>query len=111
MPATRDIETGSVPEMCGPLIRERSPGSGVVSRPNLLYLAHRLPYPPDKGDRIRTYHLLRSLSGLAEIHLACFADEPVGRPDLDELGRLCRRVEVIRLGGRARLVGALWSLA
>jgi sugar transferase (PEP-CTERM/EpsH1 system associated) len=93
------------------LIHERSAVPGIGPRPNLLYLAHRLPYPPDKGDRIRTYHLLRSLSGRAEIHLACFADEAVRRPDLDELGRLCRRVEVIRLGDRTRLARALWSLA
>ena len=26
--------------------------SGPTARPALLYLAHRLPYPPDKGDRI-----------------------------------------------------------
>jgi len=81
------------------------------ARAEILYLAHRVPYPPDKGDRIRTYHLLRSLSGVADVHLACFADEPPGRPDLEELGRLCRRVAVIRLGRRARRVRALCSLA
>ena len=80
-------------------------------RAEILYLAHRVPYPPDKGDRIRTYHLLRSLSGVADVHLACFADEPPARSDLDELGRLCRRVEVIRLGARSRWLPTLCSLA
>ena len=28
----------------------------------LLYLTHRVPFPPDKGDRIRTYHTLRFLA-------------------------------------------------
>ena len=28
----------------------------------LLFLAHRIPYPPNKGDKIRSYHLLRYLS-------------------------------------------------
>jgi polysaccharide biosynthesis protein PslH len=87
------------------------PGPGAEPRPALLYLAHRLPYPPDKGDRIRTYHLLKSLSEKADVHLACFADEPVGRSDLDELRRLCRRVEVVRLGDRTRQARALYSLA
>ena len=27
----------------------------------LLYLVHRLPYPPNKGDKVRSYHLLRHL--------------------------------------------------
>jgi polysaccharide biosynthesis protein PslH len=87
------------------------PEPGAKPRPALLYLAHRLPYPPDKGDRIRTYHLLKSLSESADVHLACFADEPVERSNLDELRRLCRRVEVIRLGDRARQARALYSLA
>ena len=25
----------------------------------ILYLVHRLPYPPNKGDKVRSYHLLR----------------------------------------------------
>ena len=28
---------------------------------NLLYLVHRLPYPPNKGDKVRSYHLLKHL--------------------------------------------------
>ena len=29
---------------------------------NLLYLVHRLPYPPNKGDKVRSYHLLKHLA-------------------------------------------------
>jgi sugar transferase (PEP-CTERM/EpsH1 system associated) len=111
MAGIEGFTTGRVSRPGGPSACERPAAAGVGSRPDVLYLAHRFPYPPDKGDRIRTYHLLRSLSELANVHLACFADEPLGRPDLDELGRLCRRVEVIRLGNRARQVRALCSLA
>jgi sugar transferase (PEP-CTERM/EpsH1 system associated) len=85
------------------------PASG--SRLDVLYLAHRVPHPPDKGDRIRTYHILRSLAEVADVHLACFADEPTSRSDLDELGRLCRRVEVIRLGNLSWRARAVRSLA
>lgn len=35
----------------------------------VLFLTHRLPYAPNRGDRIRSYHLLRSLRGKAELHL------------------------------------------
>ena len=28
----------------------------------VLYLAHRLPFPPDKGDKVRTHHILRALA-------------------------------------------------
>jgi sugar transferase (PEP-CTERM/EpsH1 system associated) len=80
------------------------------ARPDILYLVHRLPYPPDKGDRIRTFHLLRSLSHRARVHLACLADEPPADGAVAALRRYCERVAVIRLGRwgrRARILGAL----
>jgi polysaccharide biosynthesis protein PslH len=89
---------------------DRHSGPTARPRPALLYLAHRLPYPPDKGDRIRSYHLLKSLSDRVDVHLACFADEPVRPSDLDELRRLCRQVEVIPLGDRSRQIRAFCSL-
>jgi sugar transferase (PEP-CTERM/EpsH1 system associated) len=80
------------------------------SRPDLLYLVHRVPYPPDKGDRIRTFNILHYLSGRAAVHLACLADEPVGDETLAALRRLCARVAVVPLGSQARWVRALGAL-
>lgn len=42
----------------------------------LLYLAHRIPYPPNKGDKIRSYHLLKHLSRNFKVHLGAFVDDP-----------------------------------
>ena len=39
-----------------------------------LFLAHRLPFPPDRGDKIRSHHLLKALAELAPVHVACFAE-------------------------------------
>jgi sugar transferase (PEP-CTERM/EpsH1 system associated) len=78
--------------------------------PNLLVLAHRLPFPPDKGDRIRTFHLIRHLALRANVHLASLADEPVPRQDLDVLQGMCARVAVVPLG-RSRWVRSLCWLA
>jgi sugar transferase (PEP-CTERM/EpsH1 system associated) len=79
------------------------------ARPQILALAHRIPYPPDKGDRIRTYHLLRWLSARAEVHLACLTDEPIDPSAVAALERFCVQVAVVRLGwGRwARALGSL----
>ena len=79
-------------------------------RPDLLYVVHRTPYPPDKGDRIRTFHLLRHLSRRAAVHLACLADEPVAEETTAALGRYCERIAVVPLGG-SRWLRAAWSLA
>lgn len=42
----------------------------------LLFLAHRIPYPPNKGDKIRAYHLLEHLRQHYHVHLGCFVDDP-----------------------------------
>jgi len=42
---------------------------------DLLFLAQRIPFPPDRGDKIRTFHELRHLAALGRVHLACFADD------------------------------------
>ena len=41
----------------------------------ILYLVHRLPFPPNKGDKIRSYHLLRFLASRYKVHLGCFVDD------------------------------------
>src|SRR5205807_1980534 len=81
------------------------------SRPNLLYLVHRFPYPPDKGDRIRSFHLLRSLAARARVYLACLADEPVADEAFAALGRYCEQVAVVPAGGWRRWARGLGSLA
>lgn len=43
---------------------------------NLLFLAHRIPYPPNKGDKIRSYHFLKGLTDKYNIYLATFIDDP-----------------------------------
>lgn len=40
----------------------------------VLFLTHRLPYAPNRGDRIRSYHMLRALQGKADIHLFSLVD-------------------------------------
>lgn len=42
----------------------------------LLFLAHRIPYPPNKGDKIRSFNLLKYLAGFYRIHLGAFVDDP-----------------------------------
>ncbi len=66
----------------------------------LLFLAHRLPYPPDKGDRIRSWHILEYLSRRFEVELGCLSDDPADQDHLPKLRGLCAAVECVpvRLG-------------
>jgi len=77
----------------------------------VLFLTHRVPFPPDKGDRIRTYHLLRQMVQHGEVWLGCLADEPVPPETLAALNSLCARVAIVPVGRWTRWAKAAWKLA
>ncbi|MBY0365097.1 MAG: TIGR03087 family PEP-CTERM/XrtA system glycosyltransferase [Proteobacteria bacterium] len=71
----------------------------------ILYLVHRLPYPPNKGDKVRSYHLLRHLAARHEVHLGTFIDDPDDEQHLPRVRELCADLHVARLHPRiAKLV-------
>lgn len=41
----------------------------------ILFLAHRVPWPPNRGDKIRSHHFLQRLMDCAPVHVACFAED------------------------------------
>ena len=70
----------------------------------ILYLVHRLPWPPDKGDKVRSYHLLQHLLQRHRVHLGTFLDDPADEAHLPALRERCASLHVERLEpSRARL--------
>jgi sugar transferase (PEP-CTERM/EpsH1 system associated) len=59
---------------------------------DLLFLAHRMPFPPDKGDKIRSFHILKHLSSHFRIHLGCFDDASPDPAAASALQALCADV-------------------
>jgi sugar transferase (PEP-CTERM/EpsH1 system associated) len=55
----------------------------------VLYLAHRLPFPPDKGDKVRTHHLLRHLAQRHRVLLGTFYDDPADARHVPQLRQWC----------------------
>lgn len=47
-----------------------------MERPAILLLVHRLPYPPNKGDKVRSYRILRHLAERYRVFLGTFVDDP-----------------------------------
>ena len=43
-------------------------------KPPLLYLVHRIPFPPNKGDKLRSHHLLKYLAEHYRVFLGTFVD-------------------------------------
>jgi len=72
----------------------------------ILFLSHRIPYPPDKGDKIRSWNLLLGLSSRYLVHLATFVDDPADMRYQDVLRRTCGAVLLRRVRPqRAKLRG------
>ena len=79
------------------------------SRPTILYLTHRVPYPLDKGDRIRSFNHLKYIARRADVYLGCLADEAVAESTVATLRGHCVRLAIERLGV-SRWPRALFSL-
>ena len=54
----------------------------------ILFLAHRLPFPPDRGDKIRSHNVLTALATLAPVHVGCFAESVADRAREAELAEV-----------------------
>jgi sugar transferase (PEP-CTERM/EpsH1 system associated) len=63
----------------------------------ILFLCHRIPYPPDKGDKIRAFHELRAMATRHEVDLFTLADQPEDLAYRKELLEYCRQVKVARI--------------
>ncbi|MEO0499711.1 MAG: TIGR03087 family PEP-CTERM/XrtA system glycosyltransferase [Pseudomonadota bacterium] len=82
-----------------------------MGKPHLLFLAHRIPYPPDKGDKIRSWNILKHLTQRFDIHLGAFVDDPDDRRHEAFLQTMCEDVCLLDLeGGMKRLPRILSGL-
>ncbi|WP_435417466.1 TIGR03087 family PEP-CTERM/XrtA system glycosyltransferase [Parerythrobacter aurantius] len=71
----------------------------------ILFLCHRIPFPPDRGDKIRSHHLLRALTQLAPVHVGTFGETEADMAVEAELAQLAashclvRRTKPLPLAG------------
>lgn len=84
----------------------------------ILFLAHRMPFPPNRGDKIRSFHVLHRLAQLAPVHVATFADDADDLAEEPALAAVAashclvrRRKPLVLAGVEAVLTGVPVSLA
>lgn len=77
---------------------------------HLLYLVHRIPYPPNKGDKIRSYHLLKYLSTRYHVHLGTFIDDANDWQYVDTVKSLCASSHFAALNPRTARIKSLTGL-
>jgi polysaccharide biosynthesis protein PslH len=75
---------------------------------DILFLSHCVPYPPDKGEKIRAWHELQALGAKHRVHLVCFAKNGEEAAQAQKLKDCCASIFVQPLGayralGRAAL--------
>ncbi|MEP0190884.1 MAG: TIGR03087 family PEP-CTERM/XrtA system glycosyltransferase [Erythrobacter sp.] len=55
---------------------------------DILFLAHRVPFPPNRGDKIRSHHLLKKLATMGRVHVGSLAEsdeDRAGKRDLEKV--------------------------
>ncbi len=72
----------------------------------ILFLAHRVPFPPNRGDKIRSHHLLKKLASLGCVHVGCFAETNEDRFAIEELKQVSASHCVVNRSKPIALAGA-----
>ncbi len=82
-----------------------------MAKPKLLFLAHRIPYPPHKGEKLRAYHLIEGLAERYDVFLGAPVDDPDDWQHRHALDALCARVHIADGRGRSRRRAAVEAIA
>jgi sugar transferase (PEP-CTERM/EpsH1 system associated) len=75
--------------------------------PNLLFISHRMPFPPDKGEKIRGYNLITHLAKTYRIHLGCLAESADELRHVAHLRTICTSVAAFPIHRRRQKLKAL----
>ena len=80
-------------------------------KPDLLLLTQRIPYPPNKGEKIRHFQILKHLAKTHRIHLGCLVDDPADLPHIETVRSFCADAHIAQLNRRFDAVSHLRALA
>lgn len=61
---------------------------------DVLYLVHRIPFPPNKGDKIRSYRWLEHLASRHRVHLVALRDDPTDAEYEGNVAEFCASCSV-----------------
>jgi sugar transferase (PEP-CTERM/EpsH1 system associated) len=76
----------------------------------ILFLAHRLPFPPNKGDKVRSHHFLKHLAGRYRVFLGTFVDDPADWQHVEALRSHCADMHVEAIGSWSKRAGSAAGL-
>jgi len=73
----------------------------------ILCLTSRLPYPPDRGDRLRAFHLIEQLSQKHELTLISFIADESERSHVTPLLDYCQPIHVLKMDAKHSTLAVL----
>jgi sugar transferase (PEP-CTERM/EpsH1 system associated) len=72
----------------------------------IFVLLSRVPYPIEKGDKLRAFHQIRCLAQNNEVILCALSDSPVHPDAVKALSRFCSEIHIIPI----RKAGMIWNV-
>jgi len=76
----------------------------------ILFLAHRFPCPPSKGDKIRTFNIIKYLAKEHDIYLVSLCDQKTDMAHSNDLKDSCREVYIFNLTSFTAKIRGLFYL-
>ena len=78
--------------------------------PPLLFLCHRIPFPPNKGDKITTFNLLKFLSTRYSVYLGCFIDDINDFQYQDDVRQFCQEAFFVSIQNKKMAISGINAL-
>lgn len=66
-------------------------------KPKTIVILSRIPYPLEKGDKLRAYHFIKEFSKWQDIYLIAISDKEEEQKNIDELNKYCKEIHVFRI--------------
>jgi len=76
----------------------------------ILFLSQRVPYPPNKGDKLRSFNEIKYLSRSHQISLVCLSDNEADSRHAQELRAYCSSVDIVALSPMRSRFNAILAL-
>lgn len=75
----------------------------------LVLISSRFPFPIEKGDKLRLYYQIKSLSKSFELYLLSTTDIEIDPKHQSELNRYCKEIHLFKINGKTNALKAFWT--
>ena len=74
---------------------------------DLIFISHRIPWPLNKGEKIRGWNLIQHLAPNYRIHLGCVVDDPADMAHVAKMQTVCASIGAFPIDKHVQKIRAL----